>query len=168
MEVFCVMGKEERKAGPFVLSRDVYFTSLSQVNEIDVTTSHSLGLTASPNYKPWGLHHHPALAGGGEGSFHRGFLRCHLHQYYSNGSMWLPSRGWWIEAPSIKWSKSSLHSKLPFLLPFLLRWPKTECTGQLTYLPYSWMQTRQDKIKIYWYRSGGGSTYNDGFLFLSP
>lgn len=52
MEVFCVMGKEERKAGPFVLSRDVYFTSLSQVNEIDVTTSHSLGLTASPNYKP--------------------------------------------------------------------------------------------------------------------
>jgi len=30
------------------------------------------------------------------------------------------------------------------------------------------MQTREDKIRIYWYRREGGNIYNDGFLFLSP
>lgn len=108
-----------------------------------------------------------ALAGGDEGSFLWSFLSCHLHYSCSDNSMWL-SRSWWIEEPSIKRRKSSLCYKLPQLLSFLLRWPKTECTGQLTYLPYSWMQTRQDKIKIYWYNSGGGNIYNDIFLFLSP
>ena len=72
-EVFCVVGKGERKAAPFVLSRDIYFTSLSHVNETNVATSHYLGLTTSPNCNSWGLRHHPVLAGGGEGSFPWGF-----------------------------------------------------------------------------------------------
>lgn len=50
IEALCEVGKGERKAAPFVLSRDVYFTSLSHVNEINVTTRHNLGLTTCPNY----------------------------------------------------------------------------------------------------------------------
>lgn len=145
----------------------LYFLISGWDNEINVTTSCNLSLTTFPNCNHWGLQLHLALAGGGEGGFPWGFSSCHLHQYYSNGNMWLPSRGWWIEAYSVKWSKSLLHHKLPLSSAFVLRWPKTEHRGQLTYLSYSWMQTRQDKIKIYWYSSGGGNIYNDGFLFLS-
>lgn len=90
VEVFCVVGKGERKAAPFVLSRDVYFTSLSHIDEIKATED----CTTTP------------LASGGEGSFPWG---SHPHWYYSDGSTWLLSKGCSIEAPSIKWSKCSLH-----------------------------------------------------------